>query len=231
MKIKDIPDKSRPRERLKEQGAEALSDSELLAIILQVGTKKENAVDMSNRLISKYGLNKLSDCTLEELQEIEGIGFAKACQIRALFELNKRFTLSRNGNKKVLTAKDAYIIGFVYLGDSVKEKFMALYLDSKHNLIDKEIISTGDVESTITHPREVFRGAIKRNAVFIITMHNHPTNDPTPSPEDKEITERLRETGKIVGIDLLDHIIVCKDSYYSFKDKKITKTGGDGFND
>jgi len=231
MKIKDIPDKDRPRERLKEQGAEALSDSELLAIILQTGTKKENAVDMSNRLISTYGLHQLSDCTLEELQEIDGIGFAKACQIRALFELNKRFTLSRNDNKKILSAKDAYIIGLAYLGSSANEKFMALHLDSKYNLIDKEIVSSGDVESTSTHPREVFRGAIKRNAVFIIIMHNHPTNDPTPSPEDKEVTERLRETGKIVGIDLLDHIIVCKDSYYSFKEGKITKAGDDGFRD
>jgi len=116
-----------------------------MAIILQTGTPKENVIDMSNRLISKYGLNKLSDCTLEELQEIDGIGFAKACQIRSLFELNKRFNLSRNGKKKILSAKDAYHIGVEYLGDYLNERFLALYLDSKHNLIDKEIVSSGDV--------------------------------------------------------------------------------------
>jgi DNA repair protein RadC len=233
VKIKDIPERSRPRERLKEQGVEALSDAELLAIVLQKGVPNENVIDMSNRLISKYGLHKLYDCTLEELQEIKGIGFAKACQILVLFEFSKRINLLRIDSKKIMSGKDAYAIGVEYLGTSTKEKFMALYLDPKYNLISKEIISFGDVESTSMHPREVFRGAIKTNAVSVIIVHNHPSNDPTPSQEDKEITNRLEESGKIIGIDVLDHIIVCRDRYYSFKDKKITekdtiKKRGDG---
>jgi len=173
---------------------------------------------MSNRLISKYGLSKLYDCTLEELQEIKGIGFAKACQILALFELSKRINLSKINQKKILSTKDAYSIAVEYIGSSTKEKFMALYLDTKYNLIAKEIISSGDLESTSMHPREVFRGAIKSNAVSVIVMHNHPSNDPSPSLEDKEITKRLRKSGEIIGIDVLDHIIVCKDSYYSFEE-------------
>ena len=218
MKIKDINERNRPRERLKEQGVESLSESELLAIIIQVGSAGENVIDMSNRLISKYGLSKLYDCTLEELQEIKGIGFAKACQILALFELSKRINLSKINQKKILSTKDAYSIAVEYIGSSTKEKFMALYLDTKYNLIAKEIISSGDLESTSMHPREVFRGAIKSNAVSIIVMHNHPSNDPMPSIEDKEITKRLRKSGEIIGIEVLDHIIVCKDGYYSFEE-------------
>ena len=122
MKIKDINERNRPRERLKEQGVESLSESELLAIIMQVGSAGENVIDMSNRLISKYGLSKLYDCTLEELQEIRGIGFAKACQILALFELSKRINLSKINQKKILSTKDAYSIAVEYIGSSTKEK-------------------------------------------------------------------------------------------------------------
>lgn len=221
MKIKDITKRNRPRERLKEQGVESLSEAELFAIILQKGTSNENVIEMSNRLISKYGLSRLYDCTLEELQVIKGIGFAKACQILALFELSKRINLSRINQKKIISAKDAYSIGVEHIGSSTKENFMALYLDTKYNLITKDIISSGDLESTSMHPREVFRGAIKSNAVSVIVMHNHPSNDPSPSLQDKEITKRLQKSGKIIGIEMLDHIIICKDSFYSAKEDKI----------
>ena len=220
MKIKDISKENRPRERLEKFGAPALSDAELLAIILQQGTMGENVIDMSNRLISKYGIGKLSDLSLKELQEIKGIGPAKATQIKALFEFNKRHNLARKNGTPIKSAKDVFEYAVQRLPNSDKEQFMILHLDSKNRIIKDEIISIGTLNASIVHPREIFKSAIKESANAIILTHNHPSGDPTPSEEDEKITDIIFQTGEIVGINVLDHVIIG-DTHYSFKEERM----------
>ena len=220
MKIKDITPENRPRERLEKQGPSVLSDAELLAIILKTGNKTENVIDMSNRLISKYGFGKLSMCSLTELQEINGIGSAKASQILALFELNKRHSYSKTQGKPIKTAKDVFEHCSPKLSSSDREHFMILHLDTKNRVIKDEIVSVGALTGTIAHPREVFKSAIKESAHSVILVHNHPSGDPTPSDEDLKMTERLIESGEILGIKVLDHVIVGKEAWYSIINKE-----------
>ncbi|MEK6959982.1 MAG: DNA repair protein RadC [Nanoarchaeota archaeon] len=220
MRIKDISLENRPRERLEKQGPPVLSDAELLAIILKTGNKTENVIDMSNRLISKYGFDKLSMCSLTELQEINGIGSAKACQIIALFELNKRHSYSKTQGKPIKTAKDVFEHCSPKLSSSDREHFMILHLDTKNRVIKDEIVSVGALTGTIAHPREVFKSAIKESAHSVILVHNHPSGDPTPSDEDLKMTERLLEAGEILGIKVLDHVIIGKGAWYSIINKE-----------
>ncbi len=218
MRIKDISLENRPRERLEKQGATSLSDAELLAVILKTGNKEENVIDMSNRLLSKYGVDKLSSCSLKELQEIKGIGKAKASQILALFEFNKRHNIAKQNGKPIKSAKDV----FNYMGPKLihldRECFMVLHLDTKNGVIKEEVVSLGTLNSSIIHPRELFKSAIKESANSIILVHNHPSGDPTPSHEDKEVTERIKDAGKLLGIDVLDHVIIGNEKYWSFNE-------------
>jgi len=220
MKIKDISPENRPRERLEKQGPSVLSDAELLAVILKTGNKDENVIDMSNRLISKYGFDKLSMCSLTELQEINGIGSAKASQILALFELNKRHSYSKTQGKPIKTAKDVFEHCSPKLSSLDREHFMILHLDTKNRVIKDEIVSVGALTGTIAHPREVFKSAIKESAHSVILVHNHPSGDPAPSDEDLKMTERLLEAGEILGIKVLDHVIVGKEEWYSIVNKE-----------
>jgi DNA repair protein RadC len=219
MKIKDISKENRPRERFLKNGAMALSDAELLAIILQKGSKKENVVDMSNRIISKNGINKLSDLSLKELQEIDGIGPAKSMQIKALFEFNKRYNLSRQDGNQIKSAKDVYDYAIHRLNSNDKEHFMILHLDSKNRIIKDEVISIGTLNASIIHPREIFKSAIKESANAIILVHNHPSGDSEPSAEDEQVTEKIFQAGELLSIKVLDHVIIGKDTYHSFKEK------------
>jgi len=220
MRIKDISLENRPRERMEKQGVKVLSDSELLAVILQKGTKEENVIDVSNRLISKYGIDKLSSCSLKELQEIKGIGKAKACQILALFEFNKRHNLAKQNGKPIRSAKDVFEYASSKLDGLAQEYFMILHLDSKNRIIKNETVSIGTLNSSLIHPREVFKSAIKESANSIIIVHNHPSGDPEPSEEDKEVTERIIAAGKILRISVLDHVIIGKEAYWSFNEQK-----------
>lgn len=219
MRIKDISKENRPRERFLKNGAMSLSDAELLAVILQKGSKKENVVDMSNRLLSKHGIDKLCDLSLKELQEIDGIGPAKAMQIKALFEFNKRHSLSRQNGKPIKSAKDVYDYASQRLNSNDKEHFMILHLDSKNRIIKDEVISIGTLNASIIHPREIFKSAIKESANSIILVHNHPSGDSEPSAEDEQVTEKLFEAGELLSIKVLDHVIIGKDNYHSFKEK------------
>jgi DNA repair protein RadC len=216
MRIKDIPENNRPRERFVSKGADALSDAELLAIILQKGNKEENVIDMSNRLLSKYGIDKLSDLSLTELQQIKGIGPAKAMQIKALFEFNKRYNISKTNGKPITCAKDVFEYASPKLSGLDKEHFMVILLDSKNKVIKDEVVSVGTLNSSIIHPREVFKTAIRESANAIILVHNHPSGDPTPSEEDEEITNLLVKAGKLLSISVLDHVIIGRDKWYSF---------------
>ena len=217
MKIREMPEDSQPRERLIKNGTQVLSDAELLAIIFQKGTKQENAIDMSNRLISKYGVDKLSSCSLQELQKIKGIGQAKACQIVALFEFNKRHNFAKANGKSISRTKDVYDYCSPKLSSLDKEYLMILHLDSKNRVLKDEIISIGTLNNTLIHPREVFKSAIKESSNSIILVHNHPSGDPTPSKADEEMTKRLFDAGDLLGIKILDHVIIGKDEFYSFR--------------
>ena len=217
MLLKQISRENRPRERLEKHDASILSDAELLAIIMQKGTKGENAVDMSNRLISMYTLDGLSSCSLTELQEIKGIGKAKACQILALFELNKRFTFAKKNGEPIKSPKDVFEYAYPFLSNLDKECFMVLHLNSKNEVIKNEIVSIGILNASLVHPREVFKSAIKESANSIILVHNHPSGDTTPSKDDEEVTTKLFDAGDLLDIKVIDHVIITKSGYYSFK--------------
>jgi len=219
MRIKDIPKENRPRERLKLNGADVLSNSELLAIILQKGTRKENAIDMSNRLLAKHSIDKLSECSLTELKDIPGIGDAKAMQIMALFELSKRVKSGSIAEEVVSNSSDIANYYMERMKGLKREHLIAVFLDSKNKIINDKVISIGTLNSSLVHPREVFKEAIKCSANAIILVHNHPSGDCGPSSEDIEITDRVKEAGEMVGIKLLDHVIVGKDKHYSYIQK------------
>ena len=221
MRIKDISKENRPRERFQKLGASALSDAELFAIILRVGYPGENVIDMSNRLISEYGLDKLFECSLKELQKIKGIGPDKAMQILAISELGKRSNqLKRSNNqKKISCAEDVFNLFHERLKDEKQENFYVLMLNTQHYIIGEQLISKGILNASLIHPREIFKLAIKESSNAIILIHNHPSGDHTPSQEDEEITEKLLEAGELLDIKVSDHVIVGKDDYWSWKEK------------
>lgn len=219
MKILDMPDSSRPRERFLKVGPEGLSDAELFAILLRTGTKGENVVDMSNRLISEYGLDKLMECSLKELEKIKGIGKTKAMQLLAIAELQKRINQSKTPVKKISCAKDVFDLMHEKLKDKKEEHFYVLLLNNQNNVIKEEFISKGILDSAILHPREVFKPAIKNSAARIILVHNHPSGNPEPSEEDLEITQRLISAGDELGIKVLDHVIVGRGEWWGWVER------------
>ena len=208
MRIKDLPDSSKPRERFLKHGKEALSDAELMALILRTGTINENVVEMCNRLIKEHGLENLFDCSLKELQEIKGIGETKAIQILAISELGKRYNQSKNSITKITKAKDVYNYFKDKLKNEKQENFYVLLLNTKNNIIKEELITKGILDSSILHPREVFRPAIKDSAAKIILVHNHPSGDPSPSKEDLNIARKLISLGEELDIKVLDNVII-----------------------
>jgi DNA repair protein RadC len=219
MKIKDIPKDNRPRERFLRHGPEALSDAELFAIILRTGSKNENVIDMSNRLIAEYSLSNLFQCSLAELQKIRGIGPSKAMQLLAISELNKRISLAKNPIKKITCAKDVFDIYHARLRDEKQEHFIVLMLNTKNHIIGESTATKGLLDSSIIDPREVFKMPLKNSSSKIILIHNHPSGDPEPSQEDLEITQKLIDSGKLLSIQVLDHVIIAKDDYWAWKGK------------
>ncbi|PLW80257.1 hypothetical protein C0585_03840 [Candidatus Woesearchaeota archaeon] len=215
MKIKDISLDNRPRERFKRFGSSNLSDAELLALILQKGSKSENVVDMSNRLLSAFP--DLSKMSMTELMKINGVGEAKAMQILALFEFSKRHSFSK-ASRIIKSPRDVFEYN-KHLSELDKEHFVVLMLDTKNNIIKDEVVSIGTLNTTIVHPREIFKNSIKESANSIILVHNHPSGDPNPSEEDLEITKRLIEAGEMLDIKVLDHVIIGKEDYWSWKDR------------
>ena len=213
LKIKDIALEQRPRERLKIHNSDSLSDAELLAILLQNGSKGENVIDLSNRLISTFDLGKLNSLSLNELMKIKGIGLAKASKIIAAFELSKRINSGKICEKVVKNPSDIVKYYMEKLKDLKKEYFIAVFLDSKNKIIKDEVISIGTLNSSLVHPREVFKEAIRNSANSIILVHNHPSGSVEPSEEDYRVNKVLIETGNLVGIKVLDHLIVGEDKW------------------
>lgn len=222
--IMDLPEESRPRERLQKYGAQALSDAELLAILIRTGTRSESALVVAGRILKgdggRLGLSFVADASVEELSKIKGIGLAKSVQIKAAVELGLRLSSQIKRRSAVMTSP-ADVAS--YLMDEMrfleKEHFRAMLLNIKNHLISVEDISVGSLNSSIVHPREVFKPAIRRSSASIILVHNHPSGDPTPSREDLEVTRRLVEAGRIIGIEVIDHVIIGNGSYVSLKEK------------
>jgi len=216
--IKNMPENMRPREKLLNWGETKLSDVELLAIILGMGTRNVSALELANFLVVKYkGLRGLKESSLEELIEERGIGPAKAVTIKAAVELGRRIAVNVQGKIPIKSPEDVRNIVMEEMRYFDREHFRSLYLDRKGGLIVMEDVSVGGLHSSIVHPREVFKTAVKKSAASIILVHNHPSGDPTPSKEDIEVTKRLIEAGKIMGIEVLDHIIIGEGNYCSLK--------------
>ncbi|ODP30510.1 UPF0758 protein [Paenibacillus nuruki] len=219
--LRDVPQEERPRERMMNYGAEALSHAELLAILLRTGTKDESVVHLANRIMRQVGsIRQLVDLSIEELTEIKGIGTAKAIQIKAGIELGRRIT--RTGKeevKAIRSPRDAADLLIEQLRYLQKEHFVCLFLNTKNHIISQETLSMGSLNASIVHPREVFRAAIKCSSASIIFAHNHPSGDPTPSPEDVALTKRLVEAGKIIGIEVLDHLVIGDMKFVSLKEQ------------
>lgn len=223
LKIKELPAHERPRERLEKLGAGALSEAELLAIILRTGTRGVSALDLANRILSKFrNLKSLAAASLEQLCQTPGIGRAKAVQVKAAFDLAKRLSQFRPEEKPVIrSSRDVFAMMAEEMRLQEKECFKALYLDVKNHVKRVETISVGTLSASLVHPREVFQWAVRHNCAAVIVVHNHPTGDPSPSSHDTETTERVKAAGKVLGIELLDHIIIGEGRYFSYKDKDL----------
>jgi len=222
--VHDLPLSERPRERLLKLGSEALSAQEILALILGRGVKGESVMVTAQRLLSRFGnLKGVANASIEELTEIRGIGPAKAAQIKAAFELSKRLEAPVDEREKPVVKSPEDVVSIVksQLKGKKKEHFLVLCLDTRNNVINCRAISIGSLDTSIVHPREVFKEAISSSAASVILVHNHPSGDPGPSKEDIELTKRLAKAGEIMGIEVLDHIIVCDKSYSSLKAKNL----------
>ncbi|MFP4568172.1 MAG: RadC family protein [Candidatus Woesearchaeota archaeon] len=215
MFIHEIGLAERPREKLVLQGIKALSLSELLALVLRTGSKSENVVDLSRRIIKKFGAEKLSSCSLQELQSVNGVGIAKACQIVALFEFVNRVKFPVV--KSIKSPDDVFSYFKPFISGLLKEHFFILMLNTKNKILKHEVVSVGTLDSSLVHPREVFRPALKEGCFSVILVHNHPSGDPSPSDDDLVVTERLIEAGKLLGVSVLDHVILGRDSFWSYK--------------
>ncbi|MEG1255160.1 DNA repair protein RadC [Clostridium sp.] len=223
LRVKDLPENERPREKILRYGSEYLSNSELLALILRTGTREDNILTLCDKLLSHCGgINGLANPSIKDLKEVKGIGEAKATQILALVELSTRFNSFKSGEEyKVSSPKDAAFYMMGQMKNLKKEYFKLIMLNTKNIIISVKDISIGNLNSSIVHPREVFIEAIKLSSASVILCHNHPSGDSTPSKEDILITKRLKECGTLLGIEVLDHLIIGNENYVSLKEKGI----------
>ena len=217
MNIKDLPRHLRPREKLKEKGTDGLKDKELLAILLRTGSKGKNAIEVAEYILNKHPLKNLSVCTYSDLEKNNGIDSGKITTILAAFELSKRAMQVHSTHLPLIQSPEDAVIQLQSIRQLKKEHFVAFYLDARNQLLLKETISIGSLNSSIVHPREVFEPGIRLTAASILVAHNHPSGDPTPSEQDIKITKQLIEAGNILAIDVIDHIIIAKESFVSMK--------------
>lgn len=213
-RIKDLPEFSRPREKLKERSASALSDTELIAVILGSGSKGQDVLSLSSKVAKLMAENK-GNLSLKELSDIEGIGPAKASQILAGFELSRRYILK--DTNRITGAKDVLPL-IKDIAGKQQEHFICISLNGANEVIENRIVTVGLLDKSQVHPREVFADVITDRAAAVIFAHNHPSGESKPSNSDLKIHEQLTEAGKILGIKVLDHIIISKKGYYSFQE-------------
>ena len=224
IKIREMPQEERPREKLAAHGAAALTDPELIAILLRTGVVGANAVEVGRELLNRYGsLAGLSRCTVDELARIRGVGFAKAVQLVAAFGLGQRLARETLSKQKIDSPELANELVGAEMRRLHKESLRVILLDTRYHLIRIEEVSIGSVNESIAHPRDVFRPAVVSSAYAVIVVHNHPSGDPSPSQTDHSLTRRLAEAAELLQIKLLDHIIIGAPSeqgtgYFSFKE-------------
>ncbi|MBK9098290.1 MAG: DNA repair protein RadC [bacterium] len=222
--VKELPLDDRPREKLLLRGAQNLSDAELIAILLRTGKKGKSVLEISRDLInSEKNLSLLATRTVQSLTNISGIGNDKAATLAAAFELSRRI-LSQSkwrSDKKITSPQDIADVFIPILRDEVKEQFIVVCLNSANKVIKYETISVGNLNSSVVHPREIFKVAIDNNSASIILIHNHPSGNPEPSNEDIRITKKLVESGKILEIPIFDHVIIAGERYTSFVEKRL----------
>jgi DNA repair protein RadC len=231
--VHDLPKSERPRERLFKYGADKLSSAELISLILNTGTKGESVIMISQKLIMQFGsLKGIMDASLEDLKQAKGLGDVKASKLIASFAIAKKVMeeiktadeMAVNERKKyntVTSPDELFKIIKEKISNFSKEHFYVVSLDARNNFIGIDEISVGTLTASIVHPRETFESAIKRHAAHIIIAHNHPSGETEPSEDDLKITKRLVESGKIMGIEVLDHLIITKNNYLSFKEKSL----------
>ncbi len=217
MRLKEFASEYRPREKIKSLGPSALSNNELLALILRTGTKNHNVLELSTMLLTEHSPIELSQMSYNELTSISGVGCTKASQIMALFELCKRFEQYRKPVTKISQPEDIVSIFSPKIRNATQEQVFAVFLDSKNNIIASKLIFIGTVNEAVIHPREIFKEAIKHSSVSIVLIHNHPSGNPEPSKEDIKITEVIEQAGKLINIPIIDHIIIGNPGFFSFK--------------
>lgn len=215
MKIKDLPKIDRPREKLEKYGTNKLSDAELLAVLLRTGVKGLNVIELAKKILRKFSQGKLIKAEFTELKKTFGLGSAKACEIIACMELGRRL-LKDKKVELILAPRDVWE-NLKDIRDNKKEHFIVFYLDTRNQKIKREVISVGTLNANLVHPREVFEPAIYQTAAQILIAHNHPSGDIKPSDDDLAVTKRLLEAGKILGIEIIDHVIVSENSFLSLK--------------
>lgn len=220
--INEWDESDRPREKLLNSSAENLSDAELLAILLATGYKNLSALDLAKQLLSRFDndLEKFLTAPPEELMKLKGVGAAKAITIKAAYSLCKRVVFTGFNDKIQINSTSTILRKYIpKLMDLKVEHFYAIYLNTANQIIKETKVSEGILNASLVHPREVFKDAILNSAAKIIIIHNHPSGNPSPSIQDKEITKQLQDAGKIIGIDILDHIIIAGNRHISFAEK------------
>jgi len=215
-----IPSGDRPRERLYTRGAAELSLQELLAIVIGGGSRGQSTLVLALGLLGEFGdLVVMGRAGVDEMRRVPGIGFARACQLTAAFELGKRFAReSRSAGTSVRAPRDIARMFMDEMKDYDREHFKAAFLNTKNQIIKVVTVSIGSLNASIVHPREILKPAIAASAASIVLVHNHPTGDPTPSREDVEFTRRFAKCGELIGIELLDHIVIGADRFQSLKE-------------
>lgn len=222
--FKKIPNTDRPRERLYEYGSDNLSNEELLAIILKTGSRKLNVKELAMKLLETLGdISKLKDVGINTLMQIDGIGFVKAVEIKAALELGRRIYTSNDKSNRINFNSADTIYNYFYsiLVDKKQEYFYCVYVDTKGRYIDKKCLFIGTINSSLVHPREIFKEAYLLSANGIICVHNHPSGDSNPSKEDRLITMKIKEISLIHGIKFIDHVIIGSGNYFSFFDNNL----------
>lgn len=219
--VKEMPSEERPRERLAHAGPQALATTELLAIILRTGTPGENVLTLATRLLKQYGgLGGLARAEVAQLTAEHGLGPAKAAQLLAALELGRRLLAAAPEERfQIKRPSDAADILLPLIGYKEQEHFVVLYLDTRNRVLDQEILYKGSLNTSLVRIAEVFRGAIRRNCAAVIVAHNHPSGDPSPSPEDVALTRRLVEAGKLIEVDVLDHVVIGHNRYVSLRER------------
>src|SRR5208337_4510217 len=219
--IHDLPRAERPRERLKALGARALSSQELLALVIGRGIPGKSAIHIAQELLTRFGsIHAVSQATVEELSVVKGIGLAKAAQLSAAFELGRRQDLEPDVGQYSIKDPESLVKAMRKgIQDKAKEHFMLVLLNTRNKVIAIRTISVGTLNASLVHPREVFKDALMHSASSIILVHNHPSDDPEPSDDDLTLTRRLKDAGRLMGIEVLDHIIITRKGYTSLKER------------